>query len=90
MSPHFPFLRLPRYNLILKDLIQNTHEGHKDLKNLCESLQKVSAITAYCNESQRRKLNIKKMMEVTKHISENLGKGKKTESLFDQVRNITF
>ncbi|GAM17772.1 hypothetical protein SAMD00019534_009470, partial [Acytostelium subglobosum LB1] len=48
-----PVQQLPRYVMLLSDLIKNTNEDHPDHKSLVEALEKIRHITSYVNERKR-------------------------------------
>ncbi|KAL7718195.1 hypothetical protein QTN25_004494 [Entamoeba marina] len=45
-----PVQRLPRYNLLLKELIQNTDENHPDYNNLNSAIEGIKEVTLEVNE----------------------------------------
>eukprot|EP01126_Amoeba_proteus_P015162 TRINITY_DN16748_c0_g1_i3.p1 TRINITY_DN16748_c0_g1~~TRINITY_DN16748_c0_g1_i3.p1 ORF type:complete len:201 (-),score=53.19 TRINITY_DN16748_c0_g1_i3:29-631(-) len=47
-----PVQRLPRYEMLLKGLLQHTPENHVDFKNLSSAVQAVSKVNLYINERQ--------------------------------------
>src|SRR5690554_4367338 len=52
-----PIQRIPRYQLLLRDLIKNTDLDHPDYPNLTKSLAKVERIAKYINEQKRNTEN---------------------------------
>eukprot|EP01133_Synstelium_polycarpum_P014569 gene14569-17222_t len=48
-----PVQQLPRYVMLLQDLIKNTTEDHPDLKGLNGALDKIKQVTSYVNERKR-------------------------------------
>jgi len=48
-----PVQRIPRYSLLLADLIKNTPDTHPDHKNLVQALEKTKSLAATINETQR-------------------------------------
>ncbi|EFA83862.1 pleckstrin domain-containing protein [Heterostelium album PN500] len=48
-----PVQQLPRYVMLLADLIKNTNDDHPDHKALVEALEKIRAVTSYVNERKR-------------------------------------
>ncbi|ELR18567.1 RhoGEF domain containing protein [Acanthamoeba castellanii str. Neff] len=49
-----PIQRLPRYNLLIQDLLRNTAETHPDYNNLADALKSTKEIADYINESIRQ------------------------------------
>jgi len=56
-----PVQRVPRYNLLLQDLLKHTDPNHLDYKNLQASLQKMLEIAAFINESMKKSDNAKRI-----------------------------
>eukprot|EP01132_Coremiostelium_polycephalum_P002719 gene2719-3376_t len=48
-----PIQQLPRYIMLLSDLIRCTNDDHPDYKSLQEALEKIKKITSYINEKKR-------------------------------------
>ncbi|KAL6044748.1 RhoGEF domain containing protein [Balamuthia mandrillaris] len=46
-----PVQRIPRYTLLLQDLLKHTETTHKDYDNLCSALQKMEEVTNHLDES---------------------------------------
>eukprot|EP01133_Synstelium_polycarpum_P010927 gene10927-12734_t len=59
-----PVQRIPRYTLLLSDLVKNTWVDHKDYKDLAESLKQMQIVAAYVNEKTREAENIQKVTEI--------------------------
>ncbi len=49
-----PVQRVPRYALLLRELLKATPAGHPDAAGLALALQKVDEITAFLNEQKRK------------------------------------
>jgi len=49
-----PIQRLPRYNLLIEDLLRNTPETHPDYSNLVEALKSTKEVADYINDSIRQ------------------------------------
>jgi len=47
-----PIQRLPRYSLLLRDLLRYTDDTHCDYKNLCMALERIDDINKYLNQSK--------------------------------------
>ncbi|EKE37057.1 hypothetical protein ENUP19_0252G0029 [Entamoeba nuttalli] len=63
-----PVQRLPRYKLLLEDLIRNTPEGHCDLARLKNALDKVMSINLNVNHSVDIQSRQQKLIELSKKI----------------------
>jgi len=61
-----PIQRVPRYELILKELVKRTSEGHPDYENLKEALSKAQKTAEALNEHLRQIENETKVIEVIK------------------------
>lgn len=53
-----PVQRLPRYELLLKDLIKHTPSNHPDLEDLNKGLQRINEVAIFINEKKRDKENV--------------------------------
>jgi len=49
-----PVQRIPRYNLLLADLLKNTETSHPDHANLTNAVQAIQGIASHVNESIRQ------------------------------------
>lgn len=63
-----PIQRLPRYNMLLEDLVKNTWRFHIDYDNLRQAHQKIKDIANFVNASQREAENQRKMSEILNTI----------------------
>ena len=63
-----PVQRLPRYKLLLEDLIKNTPEDHCDLQRLKDALSKVKEINTTVNKSIDLQTKQNKMIELSEKI----------------------
>ncbi|EGG23389.1 pleckstrin domain-containing protein [Cavenderia fasciculata] len=59
-----PVQRIPRYTLLLADLVKNTWKDHKDYNDLTESLKTMQEVATYVNEKKREAENIQKVTEI--------------------------
>jgi len=59
-----PIQRIPRYPLLLQDLLRYMPEDHKDYKNLNSALDKMSQIAQHVNERKREYENLKKIVDI--------------------------
>ncbi|KAL7719233.1 Rho/RAC guanine nucleotide exchange factor [Entamoeba marina] len=63
-----PVQRLPRYKLLLEDLIRNTEEDHCDYERLKNALEKVKSINVTVNKSVDVHARQEKLVEISKKI----------------------
>ena len=61
-----PVQRLPRYNLLLTELIKNTEKDHPDYDNLCKSLESFKECTQFANDSVRQRERRDKLVIIAK------------------------
>jgi len=59
-----PVQRIPRYNLLLRELIKNTEEDHPDLNNLTKANTSVVNLANYVNEKLREAMNQEKCIHI--------------------------
>ena len=57
---------MPRYNLLLNELLKKTWEGHPDKKELQVALKRVGQVTEFLNEKQREKEQGDKLLVLQK------------------------
>jgi hypothetical protein len=48
-----PVQRIPRYNLLLKDLLSKTSQNHRDYPDLVDGLKEIQKVAVYVNEKMR-------------------------------------
>jgi len=75
--PHLlimPVQRIPRYNLLLADLIRQTPTDHPDYENLLKAHEATSAVATHLNKMVRQAENIKL-------LSDKSGKGRGLKTL---------
>lgn len=63
-----PVQRIPRYYLLLQDLVKHTSKDHPDYANLFSAAQKVQAVAEYMNIKKREAENIMKVTEIQEMI----------------------
>jgi len=63
-----PVQRVPRYILMLSDIVKHTNESHPDHEDLKKALEAVKDTAAFINESKRGAENMQKMREVQSSI----------------------
>ena len=59
-----PVQRIPRYKLLLAELLKYTVESHHDFANITDALQKVTAVANDVNEAIRRHEEMTKLQEL--------------------------
>jgi len=75
-----PVQRIPRYKLLLEQLIKNTSDTHPDFKGLSKALQKMHEAANYINERKREYDSITKILDIQSKL---IGR---FESLVDPTR----
>jgi len=63
-----PIQRIPRYNLLLTDLLKHTWKDHQDYSELTKACAAISEVAMYVNERKREADNIAKTLEVISQI----------------------
>ena len=66
-----PVQRIPRYRLLLEDLLKNTPEGHSDHDNITAALSNICSIAAENNEAIRQQEELDKVYQVMKQMEYN-------------------
>lgn len=69
-----PVQRIPRYNLLLTELIKHTWTDHMDYDNLKKSLEKIQQVASYMNERKREAETLSKMIEIQNRVTGDLVK----------------
>lgn len=64
-----PIQRIPRYVMLLQELVKYTDEGHPDYVDINAALGKIKEIAAYLNEKKREAENREKIVEINEKIS---------------------
>ncbi|EFA79330.1 RhoGEF domain-containing protein [Heterostelium album PN500] len=59
-----PIQRVPRYNLLLMDLVKHTWADHPDYKSLCDATERIKGIASFLNEKKREGENIKRFTDI--------------------------
>jgi len=59
-----PVQRIPRYQLLIRDLIKNTHDTHPDYKLLNKALGKIANTAKHINDSMNRQKRALKLHEI--------------------------
>jgi len=63
-----PIQRLPRYELLLKDLTKCTDKTHSDYGVLCESAKRVMRVTTQINDKKGEKENVVQIVNLQKKL----------------------
>mmetsp|Transcript_16864 Transcript_16864/g.23464 ORF Transcript_16864/g.23464 Transcript_16864/m.23464 type:complete len:776 (+) Transcript_16864:183-2510(+) len=63
-----PVQRIPRYNLLLNDLVKATWVEHPDYQQLCRARDKIGTIAEFVNEQKRKVENLNKVGEIISSI----------------------
>ncbi|KAL2918478.1 hypothetical protein HK105_201879 [Polyrhizophydium stewartii] len=81
-----PVQRIPRYKLLLEDLVKHTPENHPDYGDLNKALKRISEVATFVNEEIRKHENVLQIIEIQKNLL-NLHESKSpvTPLLEDQV-----
>lgn len=64
-----PIQRLPRYVMLLEDLLRNTPKDHPDFVDLTTALSKVQSVADYVNEKKREAENVNLVLDVQSRLS---------------------
>eukprot|EP00007_Cunea_sp_BSH-02190019_P001933 CAMPEP_0174240512 /NCGR_PEP_ID=MMETSP0417-20130205/19112_1 /TAXON_ID=242541 /ORGANISM="Mayorella sp, Strain BSH-02190019" /LENGTH=805 /DNA_ID=CAMNT_0015319609 /DNA_START=29 /DNA_END=2443 /DNA_ORIENTATION=+ len=67
-----PVQRIPRYALLLDNLLKYTPEDHPDYKDLSEAVTKVKDVANYVNEKAKEAENIQKVLNVRSQFQNQL------------------
>ncbi|KAL6062834.1 Cell division control protein CDC24, putative, variant 2 [Balamuthia mandrillaris] len=67
-----PIQRLPRYVLLLQELLKKTTKQHRDYKNLKKAVKEMKQVTAYINEQKRMAEVKQQMLDLQSHFAEPL------------------
>eukprot|EP01121_Diplochlamys_sp_Union-15-3_P012762 TRINITY_DN386_c0_g1_i3.p1 TRINITY_DN386_c0_g1~~TRINITY_DN386_c0_g1_i3.p1 ORF type:complete len:702 (-),score=172.16 TRINITY_DN386_c0_g1_i3:45-2117(-) len=66
-----PIQRLPRYHLLLEDLIKHTRKSHKDYVSLRLAAEEIKRVTNYINEQKGISENMHRVLEVQNSLNGN-------------------
>eukprot|EP01080_Neovahlkampfia_damariscottae_P003913 gene3913-7125_t len=64
-----PVQRIPRYNLLLKDLLSKTSQNHRDYPYLVEGLKEIQSVANYVNEKMREFEHHEKLNEISSAVT---------------------
>lgn len=65
-----PVQRIPRYKLLLSDILKNTPKEHVDYNMLQKALDEVSTIAQFVNESKRKNENSQILIHLAKKFKD--------------------
>jgi len=65
-----PIQRVPRYRLLLEELIAHTEPGHPDEADLREALTRIREVAAFINEETRVSATLCKLREVARRFAQ--------------------
>jgi len=63
-----PIQRIPRYVLLLEDMVRHTTQNHADFPNLRNALWKMKAVAEYVNDKKREADNIHEVLNVQEKV----------------------
>ena len=64
-----PVQRIPRYNMLLRDLVKHTWEDHMDYTALTQAVARVEDIAGFLNDKKREAENVATMLELEQTIT---------------------
>lgn len=64
-----PVQRIPRYEMLLKEVIKNTRPKHPEIPSLKEAFAKIQSVAMYVNMRQRAMDDLTALMELASQIS---------------------
>jgi hypothetical protein len=77
-----PVQRIPRYSLLLDELVKHTWKSHPDFENLQRSLTRMNEVAVIVNEKKRERDNMMKVLSTYKSL--NTLKPEMMKMLLDQ------
>ena len=70
-----PVQRIPRYQLLIQDLLKYTEETHQDYPQLVQAVEKIKKIGDYVNERQRFYEGINQVLQLNERFGKQLTDG---------------
>ncbi len=67
-----PVQRIPRYVLLLKDLLKNTDDTHRDWPHLQRAVERMQETAEDINEKKRDAENLNQLLKIAAHLPEEL------------------
>ncbi|PRP81712.1 hypothetical protein PROFUN_10812 [Planoprotostelium fungivorum] len=77
-----PVQRLPRYELLLSEMVKNTPQDSADYEQITMALIKIKDVTEFVNNNKRRAENLQKILSIQSSLDGNI------KSLFHLNRNL--
>jgi len=68
-----PVQRIPRYKLLLVDLLKSTPDDHQEKKEIEKVLEEIIKIAAYVNEGKRKNENSKVLLDLARKFRDKYG-----------------
>lgn len=65
-----PIQRIPRYRLLLEDLLKNTPDTHPDHKNLLSALEKLKIVAEQVDKAIHEQKNRESMLKIQKRVGD--------------------
>jgi len=59
-----PIQRIPRYKMLLEEVIKNTEEGHESLPDLTKAVDAIAKVAKHINEEVNKHKNREKILEI--------------------------
>lgn len=69
-----PVQRIPRYEMLLKDLHKHTGLDHPDYAKLGSAYQQLKEVALYVNEQKRDFENLMRVIELGKSMTEDVSR----------------
>eukprot|EP00698_Gefionella_okellyi_P000761 TRINITY_DN10685_c0_g1_i1.p1 TRINITY_DN10685_c0_g1~~TRINITY_DN10685_c0_g1_i1.p1 ORF type:complete len:594 (+),score=111.60 TRINITY_DN10685_c0_g1_i1:98-1879(+) len=63
-----PIQRIPRYQMLMRELVEHTEHDHPDYADLCGALANIKEVAEYLNESKRNAENTARVRQVAEVI----------------------
>ena len=65
-----PVQRIPRYKMLIADILKNTPEDHVEFKDLTDSLKIITEVASFVNEGKRQNENQSVIMDLSKVVKD--------------------
>jgi len=85
-----PVQRIPRYNLLLKELLKNTSQYHRDYETLVKALDAMKEIASYVNDKIKELESVNHMINIAGRMQKQLSKHALTKQLIVATRLFKF
>jgi RhoGEF domain/PH domain len=70
-----PIQRMPRYNLLLQEIIKLTPDEHRDRAPLEQALAHIRAVNEHINEHKKRMENLERVLQIQRKLTFSYGGG---------------